>query len=60
MPVIVVSGTIWVGLSILVGMLALRRRQSGLLFFVLALVTSPLVALVILLIVASNSPTAHT
>lgn len=47
----IVGAVIWVGLSIAVGRLGEQRGSSGLLWFLLAIVTSPLVALILLLLV---------
>ncbi len=50
-PLIVVGSLLWVGLAVGIGLLAERRGSSGLLWFALAVFTTPIVALLLLLIV---------
>jgi hypothetical protein len=48
--------TIWIGLSVVVGVVAYQRNRSGLIWFILAAVLSPLVAG--LLVLALGDPLA--
>jgi hypothetical protein len=51
--VLALFGMAYVALCFLIGWAADQRRQSGLLWFLLALFTSPIVAGLLLLIIAS-------
>ena len=44
------AGLLWVGAAVAVGLLGERRGSSGLLWFALAIFTTPVVALILLLI----------
>ncbi len=54
LPLFLVSSLLWIGLAMLVGVLAMRRGSSGALRFLLALFTSPIVAVILLLILTPN------
>ena len=44
------AGLLWVGMAVAVGLLGERRGSSGLLWFALSIFTTPVVALILLLI----------
>lgn len=50
-PFIVAGSLVWVGVAIGIGLLAEKRGSSGLLWFALSIFTTPVVALLLLLIV---------
>ena len=57
---LLVWGLVYLGLAMLVGRVALRRGQNGAGWFVLALVTSPLVAgLLLVLLTPPRPPSAY-
>jgi hypothetical protein len=50
---------LWIGMSAVVVWIANIKGRSGVLFLLLALVTSPLVAVVVVLMVAEKKQCAH-
>jgi membrane protein DedA with SNARE-associated domain len=56
-PFIIIGGVAWVALAVAIGLLAERRGSSGLIWFALSVVTTPIVALLLLLAVTpQNGP----
>jgi hypothetical protein len=49
-PFIVFGGVAWVGIAIGIGLLAERRGSSGLVWFALAVVTTPILAPLLLIL----------
>jgi hypothetical protein len=54
MPIFVASTVLWLCLAVAVGLVAERRGSSGALWFALAVFTSPVVALILLLILTPD------
>jgi ABC-type proline/glycine betaine transport system permease subunit len=50
-PFIVLGSVAWVGIAIGIGLLAERRGSSGLIWFALSIFTTPILALLLLLVV---------
>jgi ABC-type proline/glycine betaine transport system permease subunit len=50
-PLIVLGSVAWVGIGIGIGLLAERRGSSGLIWFALSVFTTPILALLLLLVV---------
>jgi len=50
----------WLALCVLLGILATSFNRSGILFFVVALIASPLIAAVLLIALGKKSPSTKT
>ncbi len=57
-PFVILGSLLWVGLAIGIGLLAEKRGSSGPLWFALAVFTSPVVALLLLLILTPQGGTS--
>jgi hypothetical protein len=53
-PVIVIGSIVWVGLAVAIGLLAERRGWRGLPWFALAVFTTPVVAMILMLLLTPN------